>query len=235
MSEDFNAVLDGEQVEPEITEEPTEEAVDAAEPTEEPKEVPEPDKEPEGKTTVPKENEWTLTAVMDEREKRQKAVEEAERLRKELEALKPKEGEVSVFEDEASWNKQQEKKFNDSLRNTALNMSQAFAEEVFGEEEVAAATAWMQNEGIKSPYVLGRFNEAKLPFHEAVKMYRAEQERSNPDVLRAKLKEEILAELNAGKSKEKPATDITPSLATSGATGERANRPVESFGDLLGE
>ncbi len=86
------------------------------------------------------------------------------------------------------------------VRNTSLNMSQAFAEEVFGEEKVAAATQWMQDEGVKSPYIVNEFNNAKLPFHKLVKLHEAEQERLHPETAREKMKAELLAEIKCAVS-----------------------------------
>jgi hypothetical protein len=212
------------EVEPEAVEEPVaEEATEEA-----PKEA-----EPEGKTTVPKENEWTLTAVMDEREKRQAAVKKAEELEARLAEFERKtEEEVSIFTDEEAWKAQQENKVQQELRNTALNMSQAFAEEVFGPDKVAQAAEWMKNEGIKSPYSVSRFNSAKLPFHEAVKMFDEEQARLDPDAYKAKLKAEIMEELKQVPEEDKP--DPIPSSLASKRSAGKATETSEDWDDILG-
>ena len=175
-------------------------------------------------TSTEKKDDWTLTAVMDEREKRQKAVAEAEELRQKLAQFESKpEDDVSIFEDEAAWKANQEEKRQQEIRNASLNMSQAFAEETFGEDKVAEATKWMQSEGHKSPYIVKEFNEAKLPFHKLVKLYDAEQERLNPESLREQIKAELLEEL---KVDSKPAKkSIAPSLASKRSAGEPSEFP----------
>ena len=218
------------KVETEVVEEAVEEvkAEDTAEP-----ETPEVAKEPEGETTAPKKDEWTLTAVMDEREKRQAAVKKAEELEAKLKAFEaPPEEEVSIFTDEEAWKTQQENKVQQELRNTALNMSQAFAEEVFGSDKVAQAAEWMKNEGIKSPYAVNRFNGAKLPFHEAVKMFDEEQARLDPDAYKAKLKAEILEELKSEKPDDTP--DPIPSSLASKRSASKATETSDDWDDILG-
>ena len=157
QQEDFQDIFDSEpEAEVEIVEE-------AAEVEGTPETEPEPEneteevvaEEPKAETTTDEKESWTLSAVLDEREKRQKAVKEAEELRERLAKYEEsKEADVSIFEDEQGFLAKQEQKTQEALRNTALNMSEAFAEEVFGSEKVAAAKQWMQEEGIKSPYVI---------------------------------------------------------------------------------
>ena len=213
----------------EVEEEP--EVIEEKAEAEEPEKV-EAEPEPEGKTTVPKENEWTLTAVMDEREKRQAAVKRAEELEAKLAQFEKPEEEVSIFTDEEAWKTQQENKVQQELRNTALNMSQAFAEEVFGPDKVAQAAEWMKNEGIKSPYSVSRFNSAKLPFHEAVKMFDEEQARLDPDAYKAKLKAEIMEELKQLPGEDKP--DPIPSSLASKRSAGKATETSEDWDDILG-
>lgn len=222
MSELHDDFLDDEPEvnEVEIVEEAAEETEEPETPEVEPEETEESasDKdeaeESKDETTASDKESWTLTAVLDEREKRQKAVKEAEELRERLakfEAEKP-DDDVSIFEDEKGFLAKQERKTQEALRNTALNMSEAFAESVFGEEKVAAAKQWMQSEGIKSPYALEQFNSAKLPYHTIVKLYDDDQARRDPEAYKAKLREEILAEIG----KKKPST---PSLASKRSAG----------------
>ena len=66
----------------------------------------------------------------------------------------------------------------------------------------------MIEEGVKSPYALEQFNSAKLPYHKAVELYEDDLVRRDPEAYKAKLREELLAEL---KSDKKPST---PSLAS---------------------
>ena len=186
--------------------------------------------EAEVETTTTEKNEWTLTAVMDERDKRQKAVELAEKLQEKLDAYEnTPEDEVSVFEDETAWKAKQDEKVQQEVRNVGLNMSQAFAEEAFGEDTVAAATKWMQDEGVKSPYILKEFNEAKLPFHKLVKLHEAELTRQNPEAYKAELKAELLKELKE-TAPDKP---IAKSLASKRSAGESSRFP-DNDEDILG-
>ena len=171
-------------------------------------------------TTATEKEPWTLSAVLDEREKRQAAVKRAEELEAKLKAYETPESDVSIFEDEKGFVEKQEKRTAEALRNTALNMSEAFAESVYGEEKVSAAKQWMMTEGIKSPYALERFNAAKLPFHEVVKLFDDDQVRRDPEGYKAKLREEILAEL-----KQKPSI---PSFASKSSAG---SKPKTAVGD----
>ena len=231
MSElhEFDDILEDEVVEPQV--EIVEEA--AAEP-----EQATPETEPESEevveeskveTTATEKEPWTLSAVLDEREKRQAAVKRAEELEAKLRAYETPESDVSIFEDEKGFIQKQKQETEVALRNTALNMSEAFAESVYGEEKVAAAKAWMIAEGIKSPYALEQFNAAKLPYHAAVKLYEDDQARRDPEAFKAKLREEILAELQ--EKKPKPST---PSLASKRSVGD-AHKGHDDFGDILGD
>lgn len=208
-----------------------------AEPEKEPeKKVEEPEKqvekeEPDGETTAPEKQEWTLKAVLDEREKRQKWEQKAKELEEKLKESEPKES-VSVFDDEQKFVEQERQRVAQELRNTALNMSQAFAEESFGEDVVAEAAEWFKEHGVKSPYAVEQFNNAKLPYHTIVKLFKEEQERQNPDALRAKIKAEILAELK--QSEKAPPEPDTPSLATSRASNS-VKEAVEDLEDILGD
>ena len=219
---EFDSLLDNE---PEAEVEIVEEAV-------EPEAEPEVEAEPEAEeskeaTTATEEKPWTLAAVLDEREKRQAAVKRAEELEAKLKAFETPESDVSIFEDEKGFVEKQERKTQEALRNTALNMSEAFAESVYGEEKVAAAKQWMQTEGIKSPYALDRFNAAKLPYHEIVKMFDDDMARRDPEAYKAKLREEVLAEL-----KEKKPPPKTPSLASKRSVGD-THTHTEDFEDIL--
>ena len=219
---EFDSLLDNE---PEAEVEIVEEAAEEEQPEPEP-ETPEAEESKEA-TTATEEKPWTLAAVLDEREKRQAAVKRAEELEAKLKAFETPESDVSIFEDEKGFVEKQERKTQEALRNTALNMSEAFAESVYGEEKVAAAKQWMQTEGIKSPYALDRFNAAKLPYHEIVKMFDDDMARRDPEAYKAKLREEVLAEL-----KEKKPPPKTPSLASKRQSGVEQT-DSENFEDIL--
>lgn len=188
--------------------------------------------EPEVETTTTEKDNWTLTAVMDEREKRQKAVARAEELEAKLAAYEttPDGEEVSIFEDEGAWKAKQDEKLQKEVRNTSLNMSQAFANKEYGKDKVAEATKWMQDEGVKSPYVVNEFNNAELPFHKLVELYEADQVVRDPEAYKATLKAELLAEIK----KETPEPTITPSLASKRSAGEPAKLPDDPM-DILGD
>ena len=189
---------------------------------------------PEESTTDSKEESWTFSQAMDEREKRQKAVAKVEELEAKLKTYEDKpEDDVSIFEDESAWKAKQDEKVQQETRNVALNMSQAFAEEVYGEEKVAEATKWMQDEGVKSPYIVNEFNAAKLPFHKLVKLHEAEQERLNPEAYKAKLKAEILKEIKSEVVAE-PEPSIKQSLASKRSAGEPSKFP-DNPEDILGD
>jgi len=218
--EGFEDLLDEPQQEVEIVEESEEQAT--------PETEPEVTEEPKVETTATEEKPWTLSAVLDEREKRQAAVKRAEELEAKLKAYESKtEPDVSIFEDEKGFVDKLKRETDVALRNTALNMSEAFAKKEFGADKVAAAKAWMISEGIKSPYALEQFNAAELPYHAAVKLYEDDMVRRDPEAYKAKLREEILADLK--KEKPKPST---PSLASKRSVGD-AHRGPEGFEDLL--
>jgi len=218
--QEFDDLLDEPQVaQVEIVEESEEQAT--------PETEPEVTEEPKVETTATEEKPWTLSAVLDEREKRQAAVKRAEELEAKLKAYEKTEPDVSIFEDEKGFVDKLKRETDVALRNTALNMSEAFAKKEFGADKVAAAKAWMISEGIKSPYALEQFNAAELPYHAAVKLYDDDMVRRDPEAYKAKLREEILADLK--KEKPKPST---PSLASKRSVGD-THRGPEGFEDLL--
>jgi len=230
--EDYSGLLDKENVTeveaPVIVEEEVEVKAEEAEvETEEVETTEEKPEEPE-QTTGSEKEPWTLSAVLDEREKRQKAQEEARILKEKLASYEKPADEVSVFEDEQAFKTQQQQATQQALRNTELNMSQAFAEKEFGEEKVAAVTEWFKKDGVQSPAALKRFNEAKLPFHELVKMYDDDLIMRDPAAYKAELLAELRAELEAEK---KPST---PSLASSRSVGEKTISS-DNFEDILNE
>jgi len=236
MSEDYSELLDKEDV-TEVAVETAEEAEAVAEEVKaeeaetetetEEVETEETTEEPE-QTTGSEKEPWQLSAVLDEREKRQKAVAEADELRQKLKAYEQPEDEVSVFDDDYATISEQ--KTQAALRNTELNMSQAFAEKEFGEEKVAVVAEWFKKDGVQSPAALKRFNEAKLPFHELVKMYDDDLIMRDP----AAYKAELLAELRSEIENEKKPEPSTPSLASSRSVGEKTIS-TDNFEDILNE
>lgn len=215
----------------ESTEVETEETAESEEPKAAQAEA-ETEETPKGEdsTTESKES-WTFSQAMDEREKRQKAVAEAAELREKL-AKYEKSEDVSIFDNEAKFLENQEARLQEQLTNTTLNMSQAFAEEVFGADKVTEAVEWFKAEGAKSPYVMSRYSQAKLPYHEIVKMFDDEQARLDPETYKAKLKAEVIEELK-GETEKEEREPITPSLASKRSTGK--SEPPEDYEDMLGD
>jgi len=223
--QEFDDLLDEPQVaRVEIVEESAEEATPD---TPEAEPVATEAEESKVETTATEEKPWTLSAVLDEREKRQAAVKRAEELEAKLKAYEKTEPDVSIFEDEKGFVDRLKHDTAVALRNTALNMSEAFAKKEFGADKVAAAKAWLISEGLKSPYALEQFNAAELPYHAAVKLYEDDMVRRDPEAYKAKLREEILADLK--KEKPKPST---PSLASKRSVGD-THRGSDDFGDIL--
>lgn len=176
---------------------------------------------------------WQYSQAMDERDKRQKIQRELNDLQQKVESQKEPEDEISVFDDEPGFKQQQDVKMQTAVNDVALNMSQAFAEEAFGEDKVAAAIDWFKTEGAKSAFTVNQFNAAKLPFHKLVSMHNEDKDRRNPDEFKARLKAEIMAELKGEEKTDEEAPAITSSLASSPSASEL--NVVENMEDLLGD
>ena len=224
-----------------VTEETETEETEASAETETEKKSEDSTTESKQETEVekPEKETWTFSQAMDEREKRQDAVKRAETAEAKLAELEGGTDKISVFDDEEKWNAQQEQTRQIDKRDTELNMSQAYAEEVFGEDKVKQATEWMKTEGVKSPYVVNQFNGAKLPYHKLVRMFDDEQSRLDPDAAKAKMKAEIIAELKAETEESSEKTEekreaITPSLASKRSTGKDSAATTEDMEDMLG-
>jgi len=145
---------------------------------------------------------------------------------------------TEAFEDEDGYNAQQDNKILSAVNDTRLNMSQAFAEEKFGEETVGKAIEWFKTEGAKSAYTVNQFNAAKLPFHALVNMYNDDADRRDPAGFKARMKAEIMAELkedagetDTSETETETKKPITTSLASDRSTG--ATDKPEDWGDIL--
>ena len=184
-------------------------------------------------TTATKEKDsWTFSQAMDEREKRQKVSAENEELKAKLAGFEKKD-DVSVFEDEAGFKQQLKDDSKIELDSAILGMSKAYATRELGAEVVEKAAAWYAEEGIKSPYMMQQIHDSNLKFHKVVELYEQEQNRLDPEAARAKMKAEIIAELKADTTEEKPDKPITPSLATSRSSGTETTTVAESLEDIL--
>lgn len=228
-----------EVVEETETEETAEATEETTEETTEKTEVETTSTEKETEAEKPEKESWTFSQAMDEREKRQDAVKRAETAEAKLAELEGTTDKTSIFDNELKWNAEQAESRRVEKRDTELNMSQAYAEEVFGEDKVKEATEWMTSEGVKSPHVVNEFNSAKLPYHKLVRMFDAEQSRLDPDAAKAKMKAEIIAELKAegeesSEKTEKEREDITPSLASKRSSGKDSDATTDDMEDMLG-
>lgn len=166
---------------------------------------------------------WTLKAVLDERENVRKARDEADQLRKELEKLKPKQDDVSIFEDEKAFKDDINQKIAQAERNALFNFSEATVKREFGSEKLDAAKQWYKDDGIKSPYVYNLIQQSDDPYRDLIEKYDADQMMRNPESYKARLKEEILAEL---AKKPKPST---PSLASKRSVSGEATDSDDDF------
>jgi hypothetical protein len=232
--EGFDEILDSTDTSEAKVEEP-EVVTKVAEP-EVKAETEEVETKPEEETTAPeKEKSWTFSQAMDEREKRQAAVKEADGLREKLKAFeKEADDEISVFKDEGEFKDHFEKKNQVELHNAMLEMSKAYAERELGKDVVAKAEAWYAEEGMKSPYAIDRINKSQLKFHEVVDLYNDEQARLDPTAYKAKLRAEVLEEIQSEKTEKEPQESIKPSLASKRSAGSEQTI-AEDFEDILGD
>lgn len=253
MDKDAIAFLDGDTVEePEVTEmeaeaPPEPEQKEAAKPeavepeqTGEPESVP-PTPEPETDNRIP------VTALLDEREKRQDAqrrFEEADRARREMEAelkrlQQPKQEAPDWYEDPQAAAKFQTQNIEQQFQSRLLQMSKFQAERDFGAEVVTEAVRFFD----KHPEASQQFKAHPSPFHAAVEFYQrqkvAEEIGTDPDAYKARLREEMRAELEAeltanGKTVQptKPKSP-PPSVASAPAQGRETIVPGNAFDGMF--
>lgn len=193
----------GEQPIPDTPEPVVEDVAEAQAETEG---VKEPDSPPESEPThVP------LAALTGERSKRQETERKLAELEKRLaekEAVKP----PSVFEDEEGAFKAVESKLSQEFTNQLLHEGEAEAVSKHGEDTVQAAVAWVLDAAKTSPFIAQQLaNTPLLQQHrKAVTLYQQEQSRAelaDPDAMRAKLKEEVKAELLAEQEAKQKETE----------------------------
>lgn len=84
---------------------------------------------------------------------------------------------------------------------------------------------------MKSPHAIDRVHKSDLKFHEAVNLYEEEQARLDPDSFKARMKAELLAEIEA-EQPEEPTKPITQSLASKRSAG-KATEASEDYEDML--
>lgn len=254
MSKDAIAFLDGETVdEPEV-----EEAVEAEPEPEQPEEVKaeEAEAEPEqtgveepGSTPEPEpQNERAIpvTALLDEREKRQEAqrrLEEIDRQNRELQARlqqlqQPKQEAPDWYENPQEAAQFQSKTIEQQFQARMMQQSKFFAERDFGADTVNEAIAYFD----QHPEQSQQFVSHPSPFHAAVDYYKrqkvATEIGSDPEAYKAKLREELLAELKAEmtqpKSQPSKPKSPPPSAAKAPAVGGDTIAPGNTFDSLFG-
>lgn len=249
MDKDAIAFLDGETVDEaeavEVEAEAPEVEVEAkaeAEPeeqtgVEEPGEPPSP--EPEEPKAIP------VTALLDEREKRQEAqrrAEEADRRMRQLEAelrrlQQPKQEQPDWYEDPQKAAQFQSHNLQQEFQAQKMQQSKFFAEREFGAETVNDAVAYFD----RHPEQSRQFLSHPSPFHAAVEFYNrqkfVEEVGNDPEAYRAKLREELLAELQQN-APQQPATSKPksppPSAAKAPSVGREAIAPGSTFDQLFG-
>jgi len=252
MDKDAIAFLDGE------TETETEEVVEESTP--EVEEQPEPEAEAraeeqtgeEGETPSPepeKSRDIPVTALLDEREKRQEAqrrAEEADRRAKSLEAelremRTPKEEAPDWYDDPQKAAEYQQNTVLTKFETQRMQQSKFFAEREFGADTVKETIAYFD----RNPAASQQFMAHPSPFHAAVEFYQrqkvVEEVGADPEAYRAKLAEEIRAELeaqysaNGQKSQSSKPKAPPPSMASAPASGRETISPGTGFDALFPE
>lgn len=187
---------------------------------------------PPAEPSEPAEQMVPVKAVKSEREKRQAAERERDELRRKVEELekppaeepKPK---TSVFDDE-------EKAFEERLSDAELkrlsdryDMSQALAEDKWGEDKVAEAAKTFETLVKDDPSLGKRILDARLPYYEMMRIVESHEKRAeaeDPEALRERIRaeerEKLKAEMEAGPAAErKERESLTPSLASARSSG----------------
>lgn len=175
-----------------------------------------------------------VTALLDEREKRQKAEREAEALRQwraQVEAQQRQGQKKPDFFDNPDQAVQQ------ALVATKVQQSRFFAERDFGAETVNEAMAYFD----LHPQHTQQFLSHPSPFHAAVEFYKRQKfldEVKDPDewrnAERERLKQELMAELQAAPPQPSASKAPPPSMAKAPATGRDAIAPGNAFESLFG-
>lgn len=173
-------------------------------------EVKEPDqpaapKEAEKADSSPESESSSVPSVVmhKERERRQEAEKRLREYEKKLtEYEQEKAKRPSVFEDEEGAFSAVQTSVEQRVTNELLQAGQAEAENAFGAELVQEASDWLLKAASESPSMAAQIKGVPTMFlhRKAVELYQAEQARaelSDPDALKAKLREEVKAELEA--------------------------------------
>ena len=157
-----------------------------------------------------------LSATKAERERRQQAEARLEELQKQMEEKEPL---PSVFEDEQKFVDSMRQEVNQQILNERLNVSEAYAREKFGSEDVDQAFAEFQALAQSSPEVANRVMSASLPWVEmvqAVNQHREFEAMKDVDGYKAKLRAEVEAEIRKElEAKQQAADKLRSSVPTS--------------------
>jgi hypothetical protein len=217
MSDDLEAIIDGDTPEPEVTADPvkddtavepekaeTDEKVEAA-----PEETKEPEKEPE---KIP------LAVYLEERSKG-KALEARVSEMEASMAQKPEVKAPDMFEDPQGYNEHMDARLSQAVKNAEMNMSEAMAQEKHGTETVAAAFEALKASGDQA--AIGAIQNSRMPYQELMKWDKQRQAMievgDDPaawkEAERARMRAEIVAEAETERAKA-AAGRPAPSLAS---------------------
>ena len=197
--------------------------------------------EPERSRDIP------VTALLDEREKRQEAqrkAEESDRRAKSLEAelremRTPKDEAPDWYDDPQKAAQYQQNAVMTQFEAQRMQQSKFFAEREFGADVVTEAVAYFD----RNPAASQQFKGHPSPFHAAVEFYQrqkvVEEVGADPAAYRAKLADEIRAELEAQysasgqKSQSSKPKAPPPSMASAPASGRETLSPGNGFDALF--
>lgn len=201
------------QPEPESKGEPEPAATPAAQP-EEPKHIP-------------------LTALLDEREKRQKAEKERDDMARAMQAFRAaQQPQPDIATDPQAVLAQLEARVRQETIVQKVQTSRFLAEKEYGADLVKEAHAFFD----ENPHLSQALLNHPSPYHEAIAVYKrhkALQEIGpDPDAYEAKLREKLLAELQANLTPQPPKAP-PPSMAASPATGGGKPPPTSGFSALF--
>lgn len=182
-----------------------------------------------------------IAATINERKRRQEAEQERDALRQELESLKtPKQEEKGpdLFAEPEAWVKAQDQKTQKQILQTKIELSREMYLESkpdFEEKEAAFVKMAQANPALVQQ-MYASANPAKFAYETAKKQL-AIDEMGDPETYRAKLKAEILAELQ-GVTPEpekplKPIIEKAPSLANASAARLNTETHVKTLEEMF--
>lgn len=226
---DLDEVLDGANAsEPAESEAKAEEApaTDVTEP-EPPKEDPEakeatPEAEAKPQPEEPKEQSVPLATFLDMRDKAKRADQLQQELQRMQQAQQREAPQVpDMFEDPEAYRKFQDQNMQAALRQQEIGISERFARSSVGEDEFAKVQAFIEANAHNPAVHAAGF--AQDPWGEAVKLYKQHatlSEVGDPESFRAKVREEILAEMKAKEAdQQSQRQEVIPSDFTKGQGG----------------